>query len=149
MSIEDDIALLERVPTLRLLGTDALRVLAIGSEQREFERGELLFTVGEDADAGFVVQRGAFRVSMDDGSGYEIVVGPGTLIGELALVVPMERPSTALSLERSTVIRIPRSLFQRVLDSDPAAARRLRDELAARASQIASDILLVGARLAI
>jgi len=147
MSIEDDIALLERVPTLRLLGTDALRVLAIGSEQREFERGELLFTVGEDADAGFVVQRGAFRVSMDDGSGYEIVVGPGTLIGELALVVPMERPSTALSLDRSTVIRIPRSLFQRVLDSDPAAARRLRDELATRASQIASDILLVGARL--
>jgi CRP-like cAMP-binding protein len=149
MSIEDDIALLERVPTLRLLGTDALRVLAIGSEQREFERGELLFTVGEDADAGFVVQRGAFRVSMDDGSGYEIVVGPGTLIGELALVVPMERPSTALSLDRSTVIRIPRSLFQRVLDSDPAAARRLRDELAARASQIASDILLVGAKLTI
>jgi CRP-like cAMP-binding protein len=149
MSIEDDITLLERVPTLRLLGTDALRVLAIGSEQREFERGELLFTVGEDADAGFVVQRGAFRVSMDDGSGYEIVVGPGTLIGELALVVPMERPSTALSLDRSTVIRIPRSLFQRVLDSDPAAARRLRDELATRASQIASDILLVGARLTI
>jgi CRP-like cAMP-binding protein len=149
MSIEDDVALLERVPTLRLLGTDALRVLAIGSEQREFERGDLLFTVGEDADAGFVVQRGAFRVSMDDGSGYEIVVGPGTLIGELALVVAMERPSTALSLDRSTVIRIPRSLFQRVLDSDPAAARRLRDELATRASQVASDILLVGAKLSI
>jgi CRP-like cAMP-binding protein len=149
MSIEDDVALLERVPTLRLLGTDALRVLAIGSEQREFERGELLFTVGEDADAGFVVQRGAFRVSMDDGSGYEIVVGPGTLIGELALLVPMERPSTALSLDRSTVIRIPRSLFHRVLDSDPAAARRLRDELATRASQVASDILLVGAKLSI
>jgi CRP-like cAMP-binding protein len=147
MSIEDDVALLQRVPTLSLLGSDALRVLAIGSEQREFARGELLFTVGEDADAGFVVQRGAFRVSMDDGSGYEIVVGLGTLIGELALLVPMERPSTALSLDRSSVLRIPRSLFQRVLDSDPAAARRLRDELAARASQIASDILLVGAKL--
>jgi CRP-like cAMP-binding protein len=149
MSIEDDVALLERVPTLRLLGTAALRVLAIGSEQREFERGDLLFTVGEEADAGFVVQRGAFRVSMDDGSGYEIVVGPGTLIGELALVVAMTRPSTALSLDYSTVIRIPRSLFQRVLDSDPAAARRLRDDMAIRASQIASDIALVGARLSI
>ena len=30
---------------------------------------------------------------------------------------------------------------------DPAAARRLRDELAIRASQIASDILLLGAKL--
>ena len=35
MSIEDDVALLERVPTLRLLGTPALRMLAIGSEQRD------------------------------------------------------------------------------------------------------------------
>jgi CRP-like cAMP-binding protein len=59
----------------------------------------------------------------------------------------MERPSTALALEYSTVIRIPRSLFQRVLDSDPAAARRLRDAFATRASQVASDILLVGAKL--
>jgi CRP-like cAMP-binding protein len=147
MSIEDDVALLERVPTLRLLGSAALRVLAIGSEQREFERGDLLFSAGDDADAGFVVQRGAFRISLEDGSGHEVVAGPGILIGELALVVAMERPSTALALEYSTVIRIPRSLFQRVLDSDPAAARRLRDAFATRASQVASDILLVGAKL--
>jgi hypothetical protein len=39
MSIEDDVALLERVPTMRLLGTTALRMLAIGSEQRDFARG--------------------------------------------------------------------------------------------------------------
>jgi CRP-like cAMP-binding protein len=147
MSIEADVALLERVPTLRLLGNAALRVLAIGSEQREFDRGDVLFNVGDDADAGFVVQRGAFRVSLEDGSGTEIVAGPGTLIGELALVVAMERPSTALAIDYSIVIRIPRSLFQRVLDSDPAAALRLRDELASRASQIASDILMVGSKL--
>jgi len=59
MSIEDDVALLERVPTLRLLGTDALRMLAIGSEQRNVARGDLLFNEGDDADAGFIVQRGA------------------------------------------------------------------------------------------
>ncbi|HZE51957.1 MAG TPA: cyclic nucleotide-binding protein, partial [Bradyrhizobium sp.] len=38
MSIEDDVALLEHVPTLRLLGTTALRMLAIGSEQRDIAR---------------------------------------------------------------------------------------------------------------
>ena len=42
------------------------------------------------------------------------------------------------------MIRIARSLFQRVLESDPAAARRLRDEFADRTSQIASDILIGG-----
>ena len=60
MSIEDDVALLERVPTLRLLGTAALRMLAIGSEQRNFARGDVLFNAGDEADAGY--HRSARRV---------------------------------------------------------------------------------------
>ena len=144
MSIEDDVALLERVPTLRLLGGASLRMLAIGSEQRDFGQGDVLFKAGDDADAGYVVQRGAFRV---EEGGAEIVAGPGALIGELALIVAMKRPSTAIALERASVIRVARSLFQRVLESDPAAARRLRDELAMRTSQLASDILMAGSKL--
>ena len=144
MSIDDDVALLERVPTLRLLGNTALRMLAIGSEQRNFERGDVLFNVGDEADAGYIVQHGAFRV---EEGGAELIAGPGALIGELALIVAMKRPSTALALERSSVIRVARSLFQRVLESDPAAARRLRDEFATRTSQLASDILMAGAKL--
>jgi CRP-like cAMP-binding protein len=145
MSIEDDVALLERVPTLRLLGTDALRMLAIGSEQRDIARGGRLFSAGDDADGGFIIQRGAFRI--EDGAGAEMVAGPGALIGELALITAMRRPSTAIALEHSSVIRVARSLFQRVLESDAAAARRLRDEFASRTSQIASDILMAGAKL--
>ena len=145
MSIEDDVALLERVPTLRLLGSASLRMLAIGSEQRNFGRGDTLFSAGEEADAGFVVQRGSFRI--EDGISAEIIAGPTALIGELALVVAMKRPSTAVALDNASVIRIPRSLFARVLESDPAAARRLRDEFASRTSQIASDILMAGGKL--
>jgi CRP-like cAMP-binding protein len=145
MSIEDDVALLERVPTLRLLGTAALRMLAIGAEQRDVGRGDRLFRVGEDADAGFVVRRGLFRI--EDASGAETVAGAGALIGELALVVAMQRPATATAMEYSTVIRVARSLFQRVLENDPAAARRLRDEFASRTSQIASEILIASSKL--
>jgi len=145
MSLEDDVALLERVPTLRLLGAASLRMIAIGSELRNYGRGDVLFTAGEEADAGFVVQRGAFRI--EDGISAEIVAGPTALIGELALIVAMRRPSTAVALDNSSVIRITRSLFQRVLESDPAAARRLRDEFATRTSQIASDILMAGGKL--
>ena len=147
MSIEDDVVLLERVPTLRLLGMEALRMLAIGSEQRVVMRGATLFSAGDEADAGFVVQRGAFRI--EDGAGAETIAGPGALIGELALIVAMARPSSAIALEQSSVIRVARSLFQRVLENDPAAARRLRDAFASRSSQIASDILMAGAKLSI
>lgn len=129
---------------MRLLGDSSLRMLAIGSEQRDFNAGEVLFNVGDAADAGYVVQHGTFRV---EEGGAEIIAGPGALIGELALIVAMKRPSTATALERGSVIRVARSLFQRVLESDPAAARRLRDELALRTSQLASDILIAGGKL--
>lgn len=148
MSIEDDVALLARVPTLRLLGEQALRMLAIGSEQRDFARGDVMFNAGEPADAGYVVQRGAFQITMEDGGGlHEMVARPGDLIGELALVMPMRRPTTAVALEYSSAIRIARSLFQRVLESDPGAALRLRDEFAARTTQVANDIVMVGSKL--
>jgi len=42
-------------------------------------------------------RRGAFRI--EDGAGAEIVAGPGALIGQLALVAAMKRPSTATALE--------------------------------------------------
>ena len=148
MSIEDDVALLERVPTLRLLGSAALRVLAISSEQQQFARGSILFRAGDESDGGFVVQDGAFRIHEEDGN-REVTAERGTLIGEMALIVPMLRPATATALEYSTLIRIPRTLFQRVLDSDPEAARRLRDELANRTRQATSDIVMASAKLSI
>jgi CRP-like cAMP-binding protein len=149
MSIEDDVVLLEQVPTLRLLGVEALRVLAIGSEQQQFARGSILFRAGEEADAGYVVQEGGFRIHVEDCADREVIAGRGALIGELALIVPMPRPATAIALEYSMVIRIPRHLFLRVLDSDPSAARRLRDELANRTRQTTSDILMASAKLSI
>ena len=139
MAIEDDIALFARVPTLNLLGPAALQVLAIGSEQRDYGFGEKLFQQGEPADAGFIVRRGAFRVASDDGS--ETVAGPSALIGELALIVTMTRPSTATALEPSSVLRISRSLFQRVLESHPEAALRLRDEFAARSNAASTAMI--------
>lgn len=134
---------------MRLLGDTALRVLAIGSEQLEFVRGAVLFRAGDDSDCGYIVQRGSFRVTLDDGTNYETIAGPGTLIGELALLVAMPRPSSAVALEFSSVIRVTRGVFQRVLESDPAAARRLRDDMAARVSQLASDVMLVGSKLSL
>lgn len=145
MAIEDDIALFSRVPTLSLLGPAAMQVLAIGSEQRDYKFGEKLFAQGEPADAGFIVRDGAFRVASDDGS--EAVAGQNALIGELALLVAMARPATATALEQSSVLRISRSLFQRVLESHPDAALRLRDDLAARSNDAARAISRVSATL--
>ena len=146
MSIEDDIALFNRVPTLNVLGMAALNVLAIGAEHKNHEFGDELFKIGDEGDSGYVVKHGSFRVAAIERVN-ETIVGQGSLIGELALMVAMPRATTAMALESSSVIRLSRSLFQRVLESHPEAARRLRDEMAARTSNAAGSIALLTAKL--
>ncbi len=145
MTIEDDIAFLEKVPTFAILGRDALRILAIGAESRYVHGGEVLFTVGDPADAGYVVQDGSFtlRSESTDAAAVEVTVTRGALLGELALLTETTRPVTATAAEPSTVIRVPRSLFLKMLEGFPDAARRLRDHIAARANQAAKDMLSV------
>jgi CRP-like cAMP-binding protein len=141
MTIEDDIAFFERVPTLGLLGRDALRILAIGAESRYVHGGEVLFQAGDEADAGFVIQEGSFSLATGRAEdGEPLVVGRGTLIGELALITETKRPATATALEPSTVLRIPRGLFLKMLDGYPSAAEKLRDILATRSNQSTADI---------
>jgi CRP-like cAMP-binding protein len=144
MTIEDDIAFFERVPTLNLLGRAALRILAIGAESRYVHSGEVLFNAGDQADSGYVVQEGRFSLAPPEAEGGRtITVGSGTLLGELAMLTDTARPVTATAVEPSTVLRIPRTLFLRMLEGYPDAARKLRDLIASRTDQSARDIYSV------
>ena len=147
MTIEDDIAFLERVPALAVLGRDALRILAIGTENRYVHEGVALFGEGEQADGAYVVQEGSFDLLTRD-NGKATVVGPGTLIGEVALISETQRPVSAVAREPSSVVRIPRQLFLKMLESEPDAAVRMRDALAARVNQTANEFARVRAGLA-
>src|SRR5262245_54835723 len=141
MTIEDDIAFFERVPTLSMLGRGALRILAIGAERRYVHTGETLVAAGDEADSGYVVQEGSFRLAPRPGDNAKsITAGVGTLLGELALFTETTRPVSATALEPSTVLRIPRPLFLKMLDGYPEAATRLRDVLAKRIAESERDM---------
>lgn len=141
MSLDDDIHLLTRVPTLALLGGEVLRILAIGSESRYVHDGDELFRKGDTADGAFLVQEGSFRLLSDHVGGVEpINVGPGSLLGDLALVVETTWPASAVASEPSSVMRIPRKLFLKTLEGYPEAALRLRELISVRADQTMRDI---------
>ena len=148
MSIDDDIAFLERVPMLQQLGTSALRILAIGAESYSVEAGRVLFAPGESADCAYVVQHGSFAVKPELDAGVESVAEPGSLLGESALLIETPRHATATAREDSIVLRISRAMFLKMLESSPEAAQRLRELFASRADQLARDFEKVHAMLA-
>ncbi len=147
MSIEDEIGLLERVPSLRRLGGGALRSLAIAAESLSLQAGEVLFSAGDSADSAFVVQGGSFALEPEGGADEEIIAGTGTLLGETALLAPTKRPATATAREAARVLRVSRTTFLKILDSYPDAAQRLRELLASRTDQWARELENVRAAL--
>jgi CRP-like cAMP-binding protein len=142
MTIEDDISFLGHVPTFAQLGFSTLQIVAIGSETKQLVDGEILFRAGETTDAGYVIREGSLRLTSDPRRFDQgVTFGPGTLIGELALVTETVCPATAIAMEPTTVIRISRSLFSKVLEGFPESARLMRDRFAERA-KLASDELV-------
>lgn len=144
MSLEDDIAFFEKVPTLAVLGKHALRILAIGAETRNLPSGAVLFYAGELADGGYIVQEGSLL--LEPGTlqeGKEVTVGRGTLVGELALLTDMVCPATAIAKEPTVVIRITRNLFKKMLEGYPEAAVKLRDIMAERVDDWTQELAAV------
>ena len=69
-----------------------------------------------------------------------MIVRPPTLIGDAALLAETRRPATALAREPSSVLRIPRHLFQRVLGEYPDSAARLRRDWVKRLLALSAEL---------
>ncbi len=145
MALEDDIAFLDRIPTLHLLGKEALRLLAISVETIKLSRGDILFEEGEPADGGYIVVSGELVLqNANDRKGEDpLKARRGTLIGETAMIVETLRPSTAIATESTIVFRIPRVVFVRILEGEPQAATALRRLVASRIARVMNDLDLV------
>ncbi|WP_296711114.1 cyclic nucleotide-binding domain-containing protein [Rhodoblastus sp.] len=130
MSLESDVKALARLPIFSAFEPEALKLIAFAAEPVKFGAGDVLFRNGEVSDAGFLILSGSIMLdlghgTMDNGK----IVGPGALIGELALLAPTVHPSTAIARENATTLKLPRSLIRRVLEEFPESARRAREAL--------------------
>ena len=124
MSLEDDMRALERTPLLGDIGREALRLLAFSAEPKDLRAGDTLFERGQDAEGGYILVSGALVLLLGE-EGDEHVVGPGTLLGEVALLAETTRPVTAMARKPSRVLGIPRFVFKRMLGEYPAVAKAL------------------------
>ncbi|RYE29702.1 MAG: cyclic nucleotide-binding domain-containing protein [Hyphomicrobiales bacterium] len=126
MALDEDMALLARQPLLSLMDRDALRLLAFAAESRILRAGDVLFRAGEPSDGAVLVVSGAVALTTkDDGKPASEVVGPGAMIGELALFTSVPRQVTAIAREPTQVMRLPRSVMRRVLGESPDSAEAI------------------------
>jgi CRP-like cAMP-binding protein len=141
MSLGDDIRNLTSIPLFAELEPEALRLLAFAAETRILRAGDVLFHRGEVSDCGYIVLTGSIALdTAGDGGPAVKILGPNTLIGEIALISQTERPATALAREPSTVLKVSRALFHRVLKEFPVSANHVRAALQARLVEFTQEL---------
>jgi CRP-like cAMP-binding protein len=147
MALNDDIRLLSQLPLFNEMSEDQLRLIAFGADRRVISGGQLLFREGSPAEGAYVILTGSVELSRTGRNGQQVVeavVGAGTMLSELALITLVERKFTAVAREDTSIIRITRALFHRLMEEFPDAAllieNRIRDNIAALAAKAAAEL---------
>ncbi len=140
MTLEQDVALLRPLPLFSGFSDEQLRLIAFSSEPLSLPGGTTLFREGAPAETAYVVMQGGIRFLRDGEDIGHDLVGPGAMIGEMALLCQTERAATAETVGDSRFLVISRRLFRRVLREYPEMAAGMRQTMAERLAQMSADL---------
>ena len=142
MALDDDIRLFTQIPLFRLLESEALRLLAFSAETKLLRAGDLLIRSPAQMDGGYLLTRGSLAIfDNPDQIGAALqVLRPPTLVGEISLLTQTEFVGSIVAREPSTVLRISRGVFHRVLEEYPKGAIAIRATLMKRLQALSSEL---------
>jgi predicted acylesterase/phospholipase RssA/CRP-like cAMP-binding protein len=104
-----------------ILGPELIRDLESELETLMLYGGEALFRQGEPADSLFLIVSGRVRVlrNEQDESRDVAELGPGEIVGEMAMVSGEVRPTTVVAVRDSQVARLTKTGFDRLVMKYP------------------------------
>ena len=113
---------------LAVAGTGVTEILS-DQKRKSFEAGEVIFREHEEGDFAYFIESGNVELSASN-QGKKIVlttVGPGELLGEMAIIDKFTRTATATALEDTVAIPIDSKAVQKkITTSDPMTHMLLR-----------------------
>lgn len=109
---------------------DVLEVFKNSRDTREVAAGETLFEKGDAGDLMYVVLEGRIDVTVDG----QLVesLGPGALLGEMAIVSDMPRSATATAAEPSKLAAVDETWFVYLIRQTPKFGIHVMSIMAAR-----------------
>src|SRR5262245_55074104 len=111
----------------RLTADDRQRLAAVSSVHA-YEKGTLLFREGDASDQLYTVVSGRVKVFKSTPRGTDVILeifGPGDPVGAVAVYESRPYPASAVTLEPTTCLLMPRQSFFTLLETHPTMVRGL------------------------
>jgi CRP/FNR family cyclic AMP-dependent transcriptional regulator len=93
------------------------------AEPKRLLRGEVLFREGEPGESCYWVMQGALKISVSSSTGDERVfalLGPGSVVGELAILDNRPRSATATAFSDTNLTVLKRAVLRMYLRRNPS-----------------------------
>jgi CRP-like cAMP-binding protein len=127
------IKLLASSDLMRHLPAEQIERILPCIDDRQLKKGEILFRNGDPGDALYIIGSGKVEVLSEDprteasrggaASGSAIaVLGKGNAFGEMSLLAGDPRTATIRAVEDSDLLKIDKSVFERLVAEDPQMA---------------------------
>jgi CRP/FNR family transcriptional regulator, cyclic AMP receptor protein len=125
------------------------------AQPRHFKAGERLFAVEDAGDGCYRLDQGLLKVAVVSPLEERIIsiLGPGAIVGELAMIDELPRSASVVALKDSVLRFVSREAFKQCANAHPEVHQILLAILAARLRQVddalaANTFLTVKARVA-
>jgi CRP/FNR family transcriptional regulator, cyclic AMP receptor protein len=109
--------------------------LLVNAPAIDLTKGQALFQIGAPADGCYWLNKGVLKVSITSNQGAErilAILGPGSIVGELALIDGLPRSASVQALRDSRLTFVSRNHFRECLRESPKLYALLVDTLVAR-----------------
>ncbi len=125
----DNLAILGQVDVFRGLPKDALDGLAKLAQPRSFEEGAMLMRQGDVSESMYVIIQGKVQVERTDpllrGPLVLAELGPGEIVGELAVLDGEPRSATVTSMEPTQTLELTAPALAITVLQHPEVSRAL------------------------
>jgi CRP/FNR family transcriptional regulator len=143
----EDRTCIELVPIFNALNYDEMIEIAMITNSKEYEKGEMIYTVGDKGERLFVIHKGKVKITRFSDLGKEQIIRvlePGDFMGELSLFVPTPLTDNAEALEKTTVCIIDGEKLKGLMVKYPTIALKVLEELSSRLGKAESLIESLG-----
>jgi CRP-like cAMP-binding protein len=134
---------LRRTTIFRRLSADDRQLVAGAASLRQFDKGEYLFHEGEPPDALYTVVAGRVKVVKTTARGSDLILeifGPGDPVGAVAVYESRPYPASAVALESTSCLLVPRTAFFALLEAHPTLVRGLLTALTQRLVELTNRL---------
>ena len=118
---------LKRVSWFQDLDNKSLEAISNAAVEQSYQPGQLIMRQGDTGVGAFIIRSGRVEIIQErDGKEQKLAtLGPGDVVGEMALLDEFPRSASVRAVEPTTALGIQRWHFKGILESHPQLALAL------------------------